>query len=105
MLVLLLSLSTDLFAGEWFIETSPTDYYPSRLKAETGDKVTWVNKDMVAHEMDFDGNPADSAEENLYLYLPIGKNISMEITRPGRYPYKCSWHGMFGVIEVKRHEE
>jgi len=105
LLVILFLLPTNLFAGEWIIETSPTDYHPSRLKVETGDKITWINKDMVVHEMDFDGNPSDSGEENLYLFLPIGKKISTIITKPGIYQYKCTWHGMFGFIEVKPGKE
>lgn len=72
---------------------------------EIGDEITWMNKEMVAHEMDFNGNPSDSGEEDLYLYLPIGKKISIIITKPGIYPYKCSWHGMFGVIEVRPGKE
>jgi len=105
LLAVLLFLPTDLFAGEWIIETSPTDYHPSKLKVETGDKITWINKDMVVHEMNFEGNPSDSGEENLYLFLPIRKIISTIVTKPGIYPYKCSWHGMFGIIEVKPRKE
>jgi len=105
LLAVLLSLPTDLFAGEWIIETSPTDYHPSKLKVETGDKITWINKDMVVHEMNFNGNPSDSGEDNLYLFLPIRKTISTIVTRPGIYSYKCSWHGMFGVIEVRPAKE
>lgn len=105
LLAVLFFLPAGLFAGEWIIETSPMDYHPSRLKVETGDKITWINKDMVVHEMDFDGNPSDSGEENLYLFLPIGKKHSIIITKPGIYPYKCNWHGMFGIIEVKPDKE
>ena len=100
-LFIFISMPAEVYAVEWKIRTSPTEYHPAKLEVNIGDKITWINDDMVVHEMAFSSNPTGSDDKNLYLFLPVGKTLSIIVTKHGTYLYKCSWHGMFGIIKVR----
>jgi len=85
-------------AAEHVVSASRTDFSPSRIGVRVGDTVTWVNDVPVAHEMAFEGDPVGRGRP-LSLFMKH-KPVSVTVTRPGTYPYKCNWHGMHGVIEV-----
>ncbi|MBI4715859.1 MAG: cupredoxin domain-containing protein [Nitrospirae bacterium] len=100
-LLSIFALQADADARDWLIETTTENFYPIRITAQIGDQIQWKNLDMVSHEIVFTGNPTFTGEKSIHFFLPKGKTVSITLEKPGRYPYKCRWHGMFGEIEVR----
>jgi len=68
---------------------------PPNVEAHVGDKITWVNKDLVPHtataEKVFDSKSIDP-----------GKTWSTKLKKKGTLTYKCLFHPtMLGTIDVK----
>ena len=75
-------------------------FSPKIIHVHVGDRISWVNNDAVRHEILFARNPTDSEDPRLRYQLKPGQNVSIIVTKPGDYDYKCRWHGMTGSIHV-----
>jgi len=70
-------------------------FQPGVLKAKPGAKVTWINRDAVAHTVTADNGSFASGN------LQPGGSFSFTFTRPGTYAYHCSIHpSMHGSVVV-----
>lgn len=77
------------------VEIENYAYRPDPVTIEEGGKVTWVDRDSVAHTA--------TAEDGSFDTGPIeeGKLKSETFKQPGTYEYVCSIHPqMHGTIEV-----
>jgi plastocyanin len=69
---------------------------PAILRVDTGSKVTWVNKDPVAHNVIGHGVAWGSGPD-----LQPGDRFSEVFRKPGAYAYACWIHpGMTGLVVV-----
>jgi plastocyanin len=61
-------------------------FTPASLAVQTGERITWVNKDLVPHTATADGNAFDSKS--------IAPNASWTWVagRAGAYAYGCTFH-------------
>jgi plastocyanin len=65
-------------------------------RVRPGDTVTFVNKDQAAHTV-----IGANATWGSYRELRHGRRDTYRFTRPGVYPYVCTWHpGMMGAVVV-----
>ena len=70
-------------------------FQPGVLKAKPGAKVTWINRDAVAHTVTADNGSFASGN------LQPGGSFSFTFTRPGTYAYHCSIHpALHGSVVV-----
>jgi plastocyanin len=70
-------------------------FQPAVLKAKSGAKVTWTNRDAVAHTVTADNGSFASGN------LQTGRSFSFTFTRAGTYAYHCSIHpSMHGSVVV-----
>jgi plastocyanin len=60
-------------------------FSPAELTVKRGDRVTWVNKDLVAHT-------ATAAHAFDTHDIEPGRSWSHVMDEPGRYPYVCTFH-------------
>jgi len=71
-------------------------FTPARLVVRQGDAITWVNRDIVRHDvtmMDRSGGTGT---------IQSGATGSITATTPGTFDYICSRHpGMTGAIVVQ----
>jgi amicyanin len=68
---------------------------PRTLTVKVGTKVTWTNKDGVAHSVNFATGNINSKT------LDRDAKFSHTFTTPGRYPYICDIHPfMHGTVVV-----
>lgn len=70
---------------------------PQGQTVEVGMKLTWLNKDEVAHDVDFVSGEAFDSD-------PIGRGKTIEYTpqQPGTISYVCSVHPtMTGTLVVE----
>lgn len=68
---------------------------PRTLTVKAGTKVTWTNKDGVAHSVNFATGNINSKT------LDQNAKFSHTFTTPGRYPYICDIHPfMHGTVVV-----
>lgn len=71
-------------------------FNPPTLTVHRGDKVTWINKDLVPHTA--------SATSNAFDSHSIAPNASWTYTvrKPGNNPYVCRFHPtMQGALTVQ----
>ena len=87
-------------AKEIRITISNISFSPQAIHADAGDRITWINKDGVLHEIYFSGNPTNSGGQRLRYQLRPSQTVSIIVTKPGDYDYVCRWHGMSGYIHV-----
>ena len=87
-------------AKEIRISISNISFSPQAIHADAGDRITWINKDGVLHEIYFSGNPANSESKHLRYQLRENQSVSVIVTKPGDYDYVCRWHGMAGSIQI-----
>lgn len=92
--------------GKTSIEVDMDDisFNPSKVVISKGTKVTWINKESVAHYVNTDPH----AGHNHYIYLnskalSLGNSYSYTFEGSGEYPYHCSAHAsvMLGRILVE----
>lgn len=95
-----LVLAPPLFAAE----VNPPDqikidnfkFIPETLVVATGTKVTWVNRDDMAHTIASKGKKFKSKA------MDTDQSFSFTFTAPGTYEYYCSIHPkMTGKVIVK----
>lgn len=72
-------------------------FAPRELTVRVGDVVTWINQDIVEHEVvGLDPNVLDSGK------LGQAQSYSKTFSKAGRYPYYCSIHNeMKGTVVVQ----
>ena len=70
-------------------------FEPATLTVKRGDRVVWINKDVVPHT-------ATAARRFDSKNIAAGQRWTWKAGKPGRHEYLCTYHpGMKGVIEVK----
>ena len=70
-------------------------FHPATLKIHRGEKVKWVWKDEVEHNVTFSGHTHSATQEK--------GTYTLRFTRAGTFNYKCTIHfreGMVGKIIV-----
>lgn len=73
-----------------------TSFQPARLTMRPGDRVVWVNRDLLAHTATSRAGGFDSQ------VIPAGKSWATTLSTTGRFDYRCVLHpAMTGVIEVR----
>ena len=69
---------------------------PTILRVHAGDEVRFLNADSTSHTV-----MGANASWGSFRQLGIGKQVTYRFTRPGVYPYVCTWHpGMVGAVVV-----
>jgi len=61
-------------------------FEPKFLRANIGDRIVWVNKDLLVHTATAKRGTFDSKE------IPAGKSWSYTAAAAGQLDYKCSLH-------------
>jgi plastocyanin len=78
-------------------------FTPTRLLISSGTKVTWTNKDAVAHDIKATTNTANFGAPfgvGVGQFGP-GATYSFTFKNAGQFPYLCTIHGlMTGNIQV-----
>jgi len=91
--------SSAAFAEDYTVKAVVTNWQPMILFIKPGDQVTWVN--MNGHDsVSLKGMIPEGAKP---WRGPLGQSISVTLTKPGIYIYKCEPHaamGMEGAIIV-----
>ncbi len=75
--------------GEPVVHTVVIDassFAPKFLRAKVGDRIVWVNKDLLVHTATAKRGAFDSKE------IPAGKSWSYTATAAGQIDYKCTLH-------------
>jgi plastocyanin len=69
---------------------------PTILRVHPGDEVRFINADSTPHTV-----MGANASWGSFRQLNVGKHVRYRFTRPGVYPYVCTWHpGMVGAVVV-----
>ena len=69
---------------------------PTILRVHPGDEVRFLNADITPHTV-----MGANASWGSFRQLNVGKHITYRFTRPGVYPYVCTYHpGMVGAVVV-----
>ncbi|MGH9944300.1 MAG: cupredoxin domain-containing protein [Pyrinomonadaceae bacterium] len=76
--------------GAATVTVSNSKFEPKTLTVRAGTTVTWENKEG-AHTVIADRSGQFESDT-----LTAGGTFSHKFTRPGRYPYYCSFHGAKG---------
>jgi plastocyanin len=63
-----------------------TTFAPKFLRANVGDRIAWVNKDLLVHTATAKRGAFDSKE------IPAGKSWSYTATAGGQLDYRCTLH-------------
>lgn len=80
------------------VEIKSYAFNPTAIKVKVGTKVTWTNKDAVAHTITSDDASADTFKSD--NINPDG-TYSYTFTKPGTFTYHCTPHpSMHGAVEV-----
>ena len=73
-----------------------TNFSPKFLEANVGDRIEWVNKDILAHTATAKRGAFDSKT------IDAGKSWSYTATAKGQFDYKCTLHPtMKGTLLVR----
>jgi plastocyanin len=71
-------------------------FNPPTLTVRRGDRIQWVNKDLVAHTASSNAPMFDSGG------IAPGVSWGYVASRPGSYPYRCNFHPtMRGTLNVR----
>ena len=69
---------------------------PTILRVHPGAEGRFLNADSTPHTV-----MGANASWGSFRQLNVGKHITYRFTRPGIYPYVCTWHpGMVGAVVV-----
>lgn len=72
--------------------------FPETISVKPGTKVTWTNKDTVAHTVSSDSGQAETFDSK---DIAAGASFSMTFAKAGTYSYHCNIHSsMHGKIVV-----
>lgn len=81
---------------EYIVEIAQMQFNPAKITVHAGDKVTFVNHDMVTHDVTEDPGKTWSSSQ-----LPVNKSWSMTVSASS--DYYCSLHPvMKGKIIVEQ---
>lgn len=78
-------------------------FSPAYIRIDAGTKVTWVNKDSIAHNVK---RSADALDFGAPFGVDAGQfnpgdSYAFTFNKPGEYPYTCTIHaGMSGKVTV-----
>lgn len=99
------SLLALAMAAERAVSSEPTThtviienmrFNPDKLVVKRGDRVVWVNKDLLPHTATADAKAFDSGD------IPVEKSWTYIAAATGPYTYKCTYHpGMKGMLTVQ----
>ena len=68
-------------------------FSPVEVKAEVGDTITWINKDIVVHTA--------TARGHWDVMIPANESASLVLTKAGIVEYYCRFHpNMKGRITI-----
>jgi plastocyanin len=71
-------------------------FNPPVVTVQRGDRIVWVNKDLVPHTANSDGHGFDSGN------IASTASWSYLAKQPGSYPYSCAFHPMMhGTLTVR----
>lgn len=71
-------------------------FSPTIIRVRPGQSVDWSNKDGFEHDV-VGANFSWGASQS----LPAGETVRFRFSKPGVYPYVCTWHpGMVGAVVV-----
>lgn len=71
-------------------------FSPTIIRVRPGQSVVWSNKDSFEHNV-VGANLSWGAQQT----LPAGATVKFRFSKPGVYPYVCTWHpGMVGAVVV-----
>ncbi|AOB31379.1 hypothetical protein AKI39_12815 [Bordetella sp. H567] len=71
-------------------------FVPATLEAKPGERIEWVNKDLVPHTVTSTFGAFDSHS------IAPGASWTYTADKPGSYPYTCQFHpGMLGTVVVR----
>lgn len=92
--------STTAASADKAVTISNFQFTPKTVTIKAGGTVTWTNKEGT-HTVTADDNSFESPT------LSAGKTFSHQFSKPGTYPYHCSFHGspggeMSGQVKVVR---
>jgi plastocyanin len=73
-------------AAEHTIVIENMAFAPTELTVQAGDKITWMNKDLVPHTVTATNKRFDSK------LIEPGKSWSYRAQKKGSISYKCSFH-------------
>lgn len=78
---------TPVATGEAVVTVSNSKFEPKTLTVKAGTTVTWQNKEGV--------HTVIASKSGLFESdtLTAGGTFSYKFTKPGKYPYHCSFHG------------
>lgn len=91
-----------VWSGEVKVTMKAWKFNPQRVTVSVGDTVTWVHEDdeYDTHNVLFE----DPSMEGSNKRMKLGNKFSLTFSKPGEYPYYCSYHkdnGMIGLVIVK----
>ena len=70
-------------------------FSPATLRVKAGDRIVWVNKDILAHTATAAKNAFDSK------VIQPGKSWSYVARKKGDFAYTCAFHPMNGRLVVE----
>jgi plastocyanin len=91
-LVVLAAGSTAL-AGSTGVDITSTGFSPQTTSVQSGDSVSWTNKDTSRHSVVFSGTPCT-------LVLDPNQSSSCSFSTPGTYSYTDPTSGFTGTVAV-----
>lgn len=89
---------TEVGAATYIVTIEGMEFRPSRLVLHRGDRVVWVNQDLVPHTATAaDGKGFDSG------HIAPGASWEHVVQGDGSLPYVCTLHPtMQAVLEVRK---
>lgn len=92
--------TTHAVAADWTVRAYLMDFEPRALTVAVGDSVTWVNATPARHYVQFERDPRDGRGAPWRWELARAP-VTVTVRAPGRYPYLCPIHGMYGTLVVE----
>lgn len=81
------------------VEIKDFAFSPANITVKVGAKVTWTNKDSVAHTVTSDSDSTDGGMDS--KSLATGETYSVTFSKAGTFKYHCTFHpGMTGTVTV-----
>ena len=78
------------------VEMVDNCFTPTTLRVQSGDKITFVNRDTESHNV-----TANAFAWGDFGEIPTGNGFTLTFDHAGIYPYGCTYHpGMTGAIVV-----
>jgi plastocyanin len=74
--------------SRYTVDISSSAYHPADLEVETGDTITWINRDIIPHTATSDASPRAIDTGT----IAVGDSATYVATSAGVYRYTCSFH-------------